>query len=76
MFFAAFFFRGQVSADEAADVGKSICNANENAALLCLYPIPHQSCDKAATIKHRRLLEDRLMSRLDLIESLAIISSY
>lgn len=52
--------------EEACDAARSIMTANQNAALLVLFPVQHTSCDKAVTVKNRRLVEDRLMQFADL----------
>ena len=52
--------------DEAADVAKSISATNENAfafIFLCQF---HQAVEKSSVINHRRMVEDKLMSQMDL----------
>lgn len=58
-------FQGLMDMEEACDAARSIMTANQNAALLVLFPVQHTSCDKAVTVKNRRLVEDRLMQSLD-----------
>ena len=60
------FQSGGLLVDEAADVAKSISATNENAfafIFLCQF---HQAVEKSSVINHRRMVEDKLMSQMDL----------
>lgn len=52
--------------EDACEAARSITTANPNAALFVLFPLVHSSVEKSATIKNRRLIEDRLLQRLGL----------
>lgn len=52
--------------DEACEAARSICMTNANAAVFCMYPIPHTSLERSTCVGHRRVLEDRLMQTMEL----------
>ena len=52
--------------DQAVDCSRAILNGNENAALLVLTPVQQTKAEREATIKKRRVLEDKLMAKLEI----------
>lgn len=50
--------------DEASDFAKGIANMNSNAIVFTLMPLIHQSTERACVVRHRRDIEDKLMSSL------------
>ena len=60
-------FSGAQAIDEACEAARSICMTNANAAVFCMYPIPHTSLERSTCVGHRRVLEDRLMQPLDCV---------
>ena len=55
---------GPLALDEATEFCKNIANTNPAAAAFALFPIVHQSTDRAAVVLNRRAIEDKLMTRL------------
>ena len=60
------FQSGGLLVDEAADVAKSISATNENALAFIFLCQFHQAVEKSSVINHRRMVEDKLMSQMDL----------
>jgi len=52
--------------DQAVDCSRAILNGNENAALLVLTPVQQSNAERQTVIKKRRVLEDKLMAKLEL----------
>lgn len=52
--------QGALSLDEAADFGKCMSNTRADTCVFAMFPLVHQSTDRAAVVKSRRDIEDKL----------------
>ena len=57
---------GVLSLDEAIQMANVVTGGNDKALLLTLEPQYHSSTEKHAVVKHRRLLEDKIILKLGL----------
>ena len=56
-------FLGGMLMDEALDVCKGVSSTNPNAFVFLMNPVIHSNNEKGVVIKHRRLIEDKLVRR-------------
>ena len=59
------FQRGHLSIDECAQISQTVTTGSPASAALFLLPQWHSSAPKTAVVKHRRLLEDKVLGNLD-----------
>lgn len=64
---------GALAIDEAVNLAQSVASGNANTVSFWLLPQWHSSSAKAATLKHRRLLEDKVIGclALDMLPSIS-----
>lgn len=55
---------GALSIDESIALAQGVCSGNPGTALFALLPQPHSSCNFSTVLKHRRLVEDKVVSKL------------
>lgn len=55
---------GALSIDESITLGQAVCSGNANSSMFILLPQPHSSCSLVTILKHKRLVEDKMVATL------------
>lgn len=66
---------GALSIDESIALAQGVCSGNASSAIFSLLPQPHSSCNFSTVLKHRRLIEDKVVSNLSSISNRCTVAT-